>query len=57
MREPLRNKKGEPIRCGHYGCYRLAVQIVSYEAPNHREFFGQTHDCCSVHSPRPKKKS
>lgn len=41
-------------QCGHTGCHREAVRIVSYEVPNHREFEGQTHDCCAVHS-RPQK--
>lgn len=36
--------------CMHAGCYRYAVRIVSSEAPQHRQFRGQTHDCCSVHS-------
>lgn len=54
---PLRDAQGRPILCDHRDCHRFAVRIVSYEAPNHREFGGQTHDCCSVHSrpPRPKK--
>lgn len=53
---PLRDAQGYPILCDHRDCDRFAVRIVSHEAPNHREFGGQTHDCCSVHSrsPRPK---
>lgn len=41
-------------QCGHSLCHRQAVRIVSYEVPNHREFHGQTHDCCAFHS-RPQK--
>ena len=54
---PLRDAQGYPILCDHRDCHRFAVRIMSHEAPNHREFGGQTHDCCSVHSrpPRPKK--
>lgn len=43
-------RKGRTVRCGHPGCYRPAVRIVSYERPQHRDFHGQTHDCCAVHS-------
>lgn len=50
QREPLRDKKGLPIVCGHAGCYRNAVRIIAWEAPTHREFRGRTHNCCSVHS-------
>lgn len=42
------------VLCGHQGCYRPAVRVVAYETPRHREFFGQTHDCCAVHS-RPSR--
>lgn len=41
---------GLPIRCGHKGCNKKAVRIISHERPNHREFQGQTHDCCAKHS-------
>jgi len=46
--------KQEPI-CGHTGCLRPGVVVVSHEEPQHREFFGQTHDCCNVHKPRAKR--
>lgn len=55
QREPLTDGEGVPLRCMHDGCFRYAVRIVSYEVPNHKQFKGQTHDCCSVHS-RPTKK-
>jgi hypothetical protein len=51
---PLLDDKGRPIPCMHDGCYRYAVRIVSFEVPKHKQFFGQTHNCCSVHS-RPLK--
>lgn len=42
---------GEPARkCGHARCERTAVRVVAYERPNHKEFKGQTHDCCAAHS-------
>lgn len=37
-------------QCGHRGCQRQAVRIVSHEKPDHQQFYGQTHDCCAVHS-------
>ena len=39
---------GARPRCGHAGCDRPAVRVVARE--RHREFPGQTHDCCAVHS-------
>lgn len=36
--------------CGHSGCQRRAVRVVAYERPNHKQFLGQSHACCSVHS-------
>ena len=36
--------------CGHRGCNRATVRVVSYEKPEHQQFYGQTHDCCAVHS-------
>lgn len=56
QREPLLDSTGQPRYCDHRGCFRYAVRIVAYEAPKHREFGGQTHDCCSVHS-RPRRTS
>lgn len=49
LREPLM-KNGQPLDCMHSGCYRYAVRIVAYEKPNHAQFHGQTHNCCSFHS-------
>jgi hypothetical protein len=40
--------------CMHKDCWRKAVRIVSYEKPNHKEFRGQCHNCCQVHS-KPEK--
>lgn len=47
---PLRNKDGSIINCMHTGCNRPAVRIVAYERPDHKQFKGQTHDCCAFHS-------
>lgn len=41
--------RGRPD-CGHDGCQRPAVRVVAYERPNHKQFLGQTHACCSAHS-------
>lgn len=43
-------KAKKPVMCMHRGCWRPAVRICSWEQPKHREFKGQTHDCCAVHS-------
>lgn len=50
--EYLRDKRGRPIRCMHRLCWRNAVRIVAWESPRHKEFAGQTHDCCAIHSRR-----
>jgi hypothetical protein len=44
------DSKGNPRRCMHDNCNRIAVRIIAYERPQHKQFEGQTHDCCSVHS-------
>lgn len=44
--------KGQWRQCMHVGCTRRGKHVVSYEAPKHKEFFGQTHDCCDYHAPR-----
>jgi hypothetical protein len=35
--------------CGHPGCSRPAVRVVSWDEPTHQHFHGQTHDCCYNH--------
>lgn len=44
------DKRGYPVECGHANCSRPAVRIIGNERPKHKEFKGQAHDCCSIHS-------
>lgn len=44
------------VICGHEGCFMLGLYIVSWEAPDHPEFRGQTHDCCRLHAPKGQKR-
>lgn len=46
----MRDKNGRPISCGHSNCGRCAILTIGDERPDHPEFYGQTHDCCAVHS-------
>lgn len=48
--EITRDKRGNPVWCGHAGCTRPAVRIIGNERPKHKEFKGAAHDCCSSHS-------
>jgi hypothetical protein len=42
--------------CMHDRCCRPAVRVVAGEEPTHKQFLGQTHDCCAVHSVPPRRK-